>query len=134
LPTPNPLPIALGAAVLLVAAGLYAHETASPACTSQQAMDRVISILRTDFHLDSLLVNAVKTDSGTWFSRARGCSAEVTQIRGNVDAATMPWRAINYRIDQPDPSAAPNVTVQLGTRVPLAAKTPSLWKRFLASL
>jgi hypothetical protein len=126
--------IGLVALALLGAVGFYAHERASPACDSEQAMDRVSAILRNDFHLDSLLMTNVRTVSGGYFSDRHDCSAEVTQIRGNVDASGMPWRAIRYRIVHPDQSQRPAITVELGGSVPLAAKRPSLWKRLLAYL
>jgi hypothetical protein len=123
--------------VALAAAGavaLYAHEQASPACDSEQAMDRVSVLLRNNFHLDSLLMNNVRTVSGGYFSDRRECSAEVTQIRGNVDASGMKWRAVRYRIVYQDKSRRPAITAELGGSVPLAAKVPSLWKRLLAHL
>lgn len=132
--TRNALSIGLVAAALLGGPGFYAHERASPACDSEQAMDRVSAILRNDFHLDSLLMNNVGTVSGGYFSDSRDCSAEVTQIRSNVDASGMPWRAIRYRIVDRDKSQNPAITVELGGSVPLAAKVPSRWKRLLAYL
>ena len=97
-------------------------------------MDRVSAILRNDFHLDSLLMNNVRTVSGGYFSDSRDCSAEVTQIRGNVDASGMPWRAVRYQVVDRDKPRRPTITVELGGSVPLAAKVPSLWKRVLAYL
>jgi hypothetical protein len=132
--TRNALSIGLVAFALLGAFGFYAHERASPACDSEQAMGRVSVILRNDFHLDSLLMNNVRTVSGGYFSDSHDCSAEVTQIRGNVDASGMPWRAIRYRILVRDKAQSPAITVELGGSVPLAAKVPSRWKRLLAYL
>jgi hypothetical protein len=132
--TRNTLSIGLVALAAVGALGLYARERASPACDSEPAMDRVSAILRNDDHLDSLLMNNVRTVSGGYFSDSRDCSAEVTQIRGNVDASGMKWRAVQYRIVYRDRSQGPAITVQMGGSVPLAAKVPSLWKRLLAHL
>jgi hypothetical protein len=132
--TRNMFSIGLVAVAAAGALGLYAHERASPACDSEQAMDRVSTILRNDFHLDSLLMNDVTSVSGGYFSDSRDCSAAVAQIRSNVDASSMAWRAIRYRVVYRDKSRHPVVTVELGGSVPLAAKVPSLWKRLLASL
>jgi hypothetical protein len=122
------LPVALVGAVVLGAAGFYAHTRAAPPCDSDQALGRVYQTLRDDFHFDSMLVNNVQTVSGNYFSTQRECSAEVTQIRGNVTASDMKWRALRYWIAQ-DASASPTITVKVGDGIPLAEPTPSLWKR-----
>jgi hypothetical protein len=123
------LPVALVGAVVLGAAGFYAHTRAAQACDSDQALAKVNQTLRDDFHFDSMLVNNVQTVSGNYFSDRRECSAEVTQIRGNVSASDMKWRELRYWIAQNDPSASPTITVKVGDGIPLAEPTPSLWKR-----
>ncbi len=123
------LPVALVAAVVLAAAGAYAYTRAAPACDSDQTLGRVYQALRDQFHFDSMLVNNVQTVSGNYFSTQRECSAEVTQVRGNVSASDMKWRDLRYHIAQDDASASATITVKVGDGIPLAEPTPSLWKR-----
>jgi hypothetical protein len=123
------LPVALAAAIALAAAAVYAYSRAAQACDSDQALAKVYQTLRDDFHFDSMLVNNVQTVSGNYFSTQRECSAEVTQIRGNVTASDMKWRALRYWIAQKDASAPPTITVKVGDSTPLAEPTLSLWKR-----
>jgi hypothetical protein len=91
----------------------------------------VTGVLRDQFHLDGVFVNNIKTEAGGLFGERRECSAEVAAIRGNVNAADMPWRAIQYQIDQRDNPAHPAISVQLGGNVPLAKPAPSFWQRLL---
>jgi hypothetical protein len=123
------LSIGLVAFASLGAAGLYAHRYAAPACDSEQALGRVYEIPRDEFHFDSVLVNNITTVSGGFFSDRHECSAEVTEIRGNVNASDMPWREVRYWIVPGDKSERSAITVRLGGGVPLAEPTPSLWKR-----
>jgi hypothetical protein len=123
--------IALG---LIGAAGLYVFKIATPACRSVQTVGRVYEILRDDFHLDSILLNNPTTVSGGFFSADHDCSAEVTQIRGNVNASALPWREIRYHIVHQENSQPPTITVELGGNVPLAPPAASLWERLLAYL
>jgi hypothetical protein len=113
---------------------LYVRHIAPAGCMSDQALDRVSDILRNEFHLDGVFMNNFETVSGWYLSARHDCSAEVVQIRGNVDAGGMPWREIHYRIVQQDEPQRPVVTVELGDAVPLAPKIPSFWKRLLAYL
>jgi hypothetical protein len=122
----------VAAFALLGAIALYVRSNAPPNCGSEQALDRVSEILRDDFHLDSILMNNITTISGGFLSDRHDCSAEVTEIRGGVNASAMPWQEIRYRIVQQNKSRPPVVTVELGGNVPLAQPTPSLWKRLLA--
>lgn len=79
-------------------------------------------------------MNDVETVSGWYLSTRHDCSAEVAEIRGNVNASAMVWRRVHYRIVQQDDAERPVVTVELGNVVPLTPRAPSFWKRLLASL
>jgi len=118
----------------LGAATLYVHRNASPACTSDWTLGKVSEILRDNFHLDSLIVNHIRTVSGGYFSNTHDCAAEVAEIRGDEAASGMAWREIRYRVVHQDESQPSAVTLELGNHVPLAAQTPSLWTRLLAYL
>ena len=124
--------IACAALISVGLAVLYLHRSAAPACDSELATGRVYDVLRSEFHLDSIFVNDARTISGGFFSNDHNCVAEVTEIRGNVNASNMPWREIRYRIVQQEKSQRPTITVELGSYVPLAPPAPSLWKRLLA--
>jgi hypothetical protein len=124
----------LVAFALLGAAGMYAHSNIPLSCDSEEALRRVTEILRDEYHLDSIFVNNVRTVSGGVFSGSHDCSAEVVEIRGNVNASDMPWRGIRYRIVRQDQPPRPAITVELGGYVPLAEPTPSLWTRLLVRL
>lgn len=128
------LPVCFVAFALLAAAALYAHLTAAPACGSDAALRRVSEILRDQFHFDSTFVNNVRTVSGGYFSDSHECSAQVTQIRGNVSASDMPWRELRYWIAQRDAAMPPDITVKVGGGTPLAAPPPSIWKRLVRRL
>jgi hypothetical protein len=128
------LSISFVAVALLGAAVLYVYKTAPPTCGSELALDRISTILRGDFHLNSIIANNVRTVSGGFFNDTRDCSAEVAEVRGDVDASVMPWREIRYRIVHQDKPPSFSITVELGDRVPLEPKTPSLWTRLLAYL
>src|SRR5580658_182384 len=84
------------ALALLGALGFYLAHEAAPSCDSEPALHAVTDILRDQFHLDGIFVNNITTVSGGWFSIRRECSAEVAAIRGNVNAADMPWRSVQY--------------------------------------
>ena len=126
----NLLPIGLVALAVLGIGTIYVRQIAPPGCNSEQAMDLVSANLRTQFHLEGVFVNDVKTESGWYLSDQHECSAQVTQIRASVEAGGLSWRAIRYRITQQP--LGPVVAVELGDVVPLAPRIPSLWKRFLA--
>jgi hypothetical protein len=128
------LSIAFVAVALLGAAALYVHRLAPPTCGSELALDRISRILRDDFHLDSIIANNVRTVSGGFFSDSHDCSAEIAEVRGDVDASVMPWREIRYRIVHQDKPPSFGITVELGDRVPLEPQNPSLWQRLLAHL
>jgi hypothetical protein len=125
------LSIGVAACALLAAVGLYADRYAAPGCNSEAALHRVYEILRDQFHLDSIFLNGVTTESGELFSNHRDCSGEVAQIRGGVSMTDMPWREIRYRIVLQDTSQPPVVTVELRGPVPMAPPEPSFWERFL---
>lgn len=116
--------------VLIGAMGWWFLDSqASPGCASEPALRQVTDALREQFHLDGVFVNNIRTVSGGWFSDRRACSAEVAEIRGNVNASDMAWREIQYRIDQAENAERPSVAVTLGGAVPLAKPVPSLWER-----
>jgi hypothetical protein len=127
------LPACLAAA-LLVGTGMYLHRNAPPACTSDEALGRVYATLRDHFHLESVFLNDIRTLSGGFFSDHYDCSAEVTEIRGNIAASDMSWRAVRYRIARQETAPDAAVTVELGGSVPLAPKQRTLWQRVLAYL
>ena len=116
------------------AVGIYAYKDAVPTCDSKQVQSRVYEILRDEFHIESIFVNDIRTVSGGFFSDRRECSAEFASIRGNVNASDMPWREVLYQIEQCVKSEEISITVKLGSDVPLAKPTPSLWSRLLAYL
>ena len=128
--------LASGGAILVLAgaAWWYADSTAPADCGSDPALHDVTRVLRDRYHLDGVFVNNIRTEAGGWFSDRRECSAEVAEIRGNVNAADMPWREVRYRIVRAAESEEPEVTVVLGGAVPLAKPTGSWWERLLAWL
>ena len=128
------LPVCLVAFALLAAAALYAHLAAAPACNSDAALRRVSDILRDQFHFDSTFVNNVRTVSGGYFSDSLECSAQVTQIRGNVSASDMPWRELRYWIARRDAAMPSDITVKVGGGTPLAPPPPSIWQRLVRQL
>ena len=128
------LSIGLVAFASLGAATLYVHRNAPPTCTSEWTLGRVSGTLRNNFHLDSIIVNHIRTVSGGFFSDSHDCTAEVTKIRSGEDAADMAWQEIRYRIVHQDESRTSAVTLELGDHVPLAPQTPSLWTRLLEHL
>jgi hypothetical protein len=128
------LSIGLVAFASLGAATLYAHRNAPPTCTSEWTLGRVSGTLRNNFHLDSLIVNHIRTVSGGFFSNVHDCAAEVAKIRSGADASGMAWREIRYQIVHQGKSRPFSFTLELGDYVPLAPETPSLWSRLLAYL
>jgi hypothetical protein len=116
------------------AIAVYAHQDAAPACDSKLAMSGVYDVLRDEFHLDGLFVNNVVPEAGWFFSRSRDCAAQITQIKGSVDVATLQWRAIHYRIVHRDTSERPAITLDLGGPAPLETPDQSLWARVRARL
>src|ERR1700677_4129327 len=126
--------IGLAAFASLGAATLYADRNAPPTCTSERTLGSVSETLRDNFHLDSIIVNHIRTVSGGFFSNVHECSAEVTEIRSGENASGMTWREIRYQIVHRHKSQPFAVTLELGGYVPLAPETPSLWSRLLASL
>jgi hypothetical protein len=125
------MPIGFIALASLGIGTLYVRQVAPPGCRSEQALDRLSAVLRDKFHLDGILVNDVETVSGWYLSARHDCSAEVAQIRGNIDAGGMPWRAVRYQIVQQDEPRGPVVTAEMGGAVPLAERIPSFWKRLV---
>ncbi|HUB13720.1 MAG TPA: hypothetical protein VMB34_17355 [Acetobacteraceae bacterium] len=125
------------AAIALLVAGamaLYLRSDAAAACDSDEALGQVYALLRDRFHLQSVFLNDIRAVSGGYFGDRRDCSAEVTEIRGNVAASSMPWRAVRYRIVRQHPAPSAVVSVELGGDRPLAPRRPSFWMRVLAYL
>ena len=120
----------------VAAAGLYAHRDAPPTCDSEQALSKVGEVLRDEYHLDSTFLNNIQTVSGGFFSDSHECSAEVTPIRGNVNASDMPWREVQYQLEQREKPERFSITVNLGGAVPLpgSAVRLSFGARVLAKL
>lgn len=114
-------------------AALYAHRGAAPACGSDQAQGQVYRVLREQFHLEGVFLHDFTSMSGGFFSATRDCTAEIAEIRGNVNAADLRWRQIRYRIARPDRSEPSVVTVDLGGATPFVQPPPqTLWTRLLA--
>ena len=126
--------VALTVVAVAGAVTLYLRSGAAPDCGSDAALGQVYAALRDRFHLESVFLNDIQARSGWYLSTRRDCSAEVTEIRGNVAVSGMPWRAVRYRIVYPDPAAPAAVTVELGGSVPLAPKPRTFWQRVLANL
>ncbi len=126
--------LGLVAFVLLGAIGLYAHIRAAPDCDSDQAQRTTYQVLRDEFHFDSVFMNDVRTVSGGYFSDRRECAAQVTEIRGNVNASDMPWHQLRYWIARNDNAARADITVKVGGAMRLAAPPLPLWQRLLAWL
>jgi hypothetical protein len=116
------------------AAELYMHEAAAPTCDSAEAQDKLYAVLLNEFRMHNIFVNNVLTTTGGWFDTAQACSAQVTEIRGNVSASAMPWQGVQFSIQRPHLSQPFTMTVTLGGNEPLAAPNPSLWARLLAHL
>jgi len=119
----------LAAAVIMGGAAAYLRSDAAPACGSDAALGQVYAALRDRFRLESVFLNDIKTLSGGYFSGHRDCAAEVTEIRGNVAASGMAWRAVRYQIVRREAAPYADVTVSLGDSVPLAPERRSLWQR-----
>ena len=131
------LGLSITCAVIAVLGGvlLYRHGDAAPACDSDKVQGEVSQALHDRFHLGGVFLHDFTTTSGDFFSTTRDCSAEVAEIRGNVDAADLSWRRIRYHITRPDPSDAAVVSVDLGGAAPFAPpQVQTLWARFLAHL
>ena len=128
------LSIGLVAVASLGAATIYEHRNAAPACTNEWTLGRISEILRDKFHLDSIIVNDIRTVSGGFFGSSHDCTAEVAEIRSGEDAASMVWQEIRYRIVHQDGSEPSAITLELAGRVPLAPQPRSVWTRLLAHL
>jgi hypothetical protein len=125
--------IACVAGACLGAAALYAHNGAAPACDSDQAQGLVYDVLRDKFHLEGVFLHDFTTTSGGFFSDTRICTAEIAEIRGNVNAADLKWRQIGYRITRPDRTKPADVAVDLGGATPFVqTQEQTLWTRLRA--
>ena len=123
--------IGFAALVSLTAVTLYAHAHAAPTCDSEQVLNRVSDILRTEFHLDSVFLNNIRSVSGGLFSVRRECAAQATEIKGNVSASDLPWRDLRYSIAPGRTDERVDVKVKLGDGERLAGPPEPLWKRLL---
>jgi hypothetical protein len=116
----------------LGAAGLYGYFLhRAPGCASDAAMRQVSMRLHDQFHFDGVMVNNATGISGSYFDARRECSAQVAQIRGDVAASDMHWRAIHYWIASGEQPERLDVRLELGEAVPLAAPPLTLWQRLL---
>lgn len=102
------------AVVCVGGAAFYVHTGAAPACDSDRAQAQVSRVLRDRFNLQSVFLHDFTTLAGNYFSSSRDCTAEIAQIRGDVDAADLKWRQIRYRVVHSDVSERPDVSVDLG--------------------
>ena len=123
----------LGVVVLVGAGVLYAHRNAPPSCRDRDVITRVSDILHDQFHLDSIFLNDVTTVSDGFFGDSYECWAQVAEIKGNLNAGNMPWRAVAYRIVSRGRDAEPTITVELRGTVPLAPPQ-TFWARLMGRL
>jgi len=129
------LSIACVAAVGLGGAALYAHGSAAPACDSNATEGAVNRVLHDQFHLQGVFLHDFTTVSGGFFSDTQDCVAQVAEIRGNVDAGNMPWRAVRYKVTRSSDPESPVVTVDLGKQTPFVPPSgQTWWTRLLAHL
>ena len=126
--------VGVGVVAAFGAVGLGIYMSAPPDCRDTRMIAKVIRILRDDHQLGSVFLNDVATVSGGLFSDSRVCAAQIAQIRGNESASTLPWRELRFRIMRPDKSQPFDVTVELGSNVPLAPPQPSFWQRLLENI
>lgn len=115
------------AAVALGGAALYAHGNAAPACDSNATEGEVNRVLHDQFHLQGVFLHDFTTVAGGFFSDAQDCVAEVTEIRGNVDAGDMPWRTVRYKVTPSDDPEIPVVTVDLGKATAFVPPSDDTW-------
>ena len=120
----------LGVVILAGAGVLYAHRNAPPSCRDRDVIAKVSDILHGRFHLESIFLNDVQTVSNGYFGDSYACLAEVAEIKGNVNASSMDWRQVSYRIVSR--GAGADVTVDLGEAVSLAPPQKSFWARLFA--
>lgn len=134
----NALTPRVGILVVIVAlagaAELFMHEVAAPTCDSSEAQAKLYDVLLNEFRMHNIFVNNVTTTTGGWFNTTQACSAQVTEIRGNVSASDMPWQGVQFNIRRPNLAQPFAMKVTLDGAEPLAAPNPSLWARLLAYL
>lgn len=127
--------IACVAVAALGGAALYAHGKAAAACDSDPAEGQVYRVLRGQYHVEGVFLHDVTSVSGGWFSDARDCAAEIAEIRGNVNAADLPWRQVRYHVTRSDNAERPVVTVDLGNATPFVGPPKqTLWSRLFVHL
>jgi hypothetical protein len=128
-----PLVIACVAVAGLGGVALYAYGDAAPACDSDPALGQVYRVLRDQYHVEGVFLHDFTPVSGGWFSDPRDCAAEIAEIRGNVNAADLPWRQVRYRVTHSDSADRPVVTVDLGNATPFVGPPKqTLWTRLFA--
>lgn len=121
--------IGLVAAAAIVAAGGYFYFAAAPSCGSDQVQGRASELLRSQFSLDSVFFNNIQDVSGNIFSDRRECTAQVTQIKGNISPTAMSWRQLHYTIAPGTEADLPDIKVDLGPSGPYVPPPPTLWER-----
>ena len=120
-----------------ILAAWYGHATSAAACGSEAAIREMRIALNAAAHLDSILVNDVRTVAGGPFARRQVCTAEVAQISSHVRAAEMDWRRVDYVGTRRAPGAldagaeSSAFDVRLGGSVPLATVSIPYWRRIL---
>jgi hypothetical protein len=122
--------IGLALAVALVLGGLRAHRNLQAACGNDAVLSAVHDALRDQFHIDHIFINGVRAVSGSMLTGRYECRAQVAEIRGNVDAGSLPWRGVRYISRHHPDGTPPRVSVTLQAGVSLAPPEPkSLWDR-----
>jgi hypothetical protein len=121
----------LGFVIVCAALGAEAwqmHAKSAAACTSVEALDKLHRVLRARYGLDSTFINDVKTASGGFFATRQHCTAQIAEIRDNVNAEDMAWRALDYVIVRDGASSGSVVTAELGGPMKLNVPPPSFWR------
>jgi hypothetical protein len=121
--------IGLVAVVVIVAVGGYAYFAAAPSCISNQVQGRASELLRSQFNLDSVFFNNIQEVSGNVFGDRRECTAQVTQIKGNISPTAMSWRQLRYTIAPGTEPDLPDIKIDLGSSGPYVPPPPTLWER-----
>ena len=118
-------------AVAIAAVGGYFYSAAAPACSSNRVQGRTSDLLRSQFNLDSVFFNNIHEASGNIFSDRRECTAQVTQIKGNISPTTMSWRQLRYTIAPGTEPDLLDIKLDLGPSGPYVPPPSTLWERIL---
>lgn len=119
----------LVAVVAIVAVGAYAYSAAAPACDSDRVLNSTTDMLRSQFNLDSVFINNIQELSGNIFSHRRECTAQVTQIKGNISPTAMTWRQLRYWIMPGIGPGISDIKLDLGADEPYVAPPLTLHER-----